>query len=174
MRSIHRTFPLALLICWPAMLLAGDLEVSADTPEIEVSTRPAGRNFMQLPALRYDMVLTTNCPAQFAARAVSLSIADTRIALDADRLNQGSRVEVSISVPAAQIAPVAVEGFCTADEGEQASTVARSLKIPSVLSAQAALTCADDQATEITYASAALDVVLRCVPDDEPEARSSR
>ena len=174
MSSFRRLIPLALLLCCPAMSLAGDLEVSANTPDIEVSTRPAGRNFMRLPALRYDMVLTTACPALFSARAVSLSIADTRIALDADRLNESSRVEVSISVPAAQIAPVAVEGFCTDDDGEQASTVARSLKIPSVLSAQAALTCADEETTEITYASAALDVILRCEPSDEPAEPSSR
>ena len=93
----------------------------------------------------------------------------------ASRLKEGSRVEVSINVPAAQIAPVAVEGFCTTgDDGEQQGTVARSLTIPSVLSAQAALTCADDESTEITYASASLDVLLRCVPEDEPATGSIR
>ena len=173
MSSIRRLLPLALLLHWPALSSAGDLEVSASTPDVEVSTRPAGRNFMRLPALRYDVVLTTNCPDLLSARSVSLSIADTRIALDAERLNEGPRLEISISVPAAQIAPVAVAGFCTDDDGEPAGPGARSVRIPSVLSAQAALTCADDESTEITYASTSLDVLLRCEVEEEP-ARSIR
>lgn len=167
MNAFRLLMPLAMLSTWPALSMAGELAVTASTPDVEVSTRPAGRNFVQLPDLRYHMVLTMRCPDLLSARAVSLSIADTRIALDAERLMEGPQVEVSIDVPATQIAPVAIEDFCSGDDPETTDAGAHSLEIPSVLSAQAALTCASEDRTEMTYASASLDVHLRCVQDDE-------
>lgn len=171
MSRTRHLFALALLLGLPVLSSAGELEIAASTPDVEVSTRAAGRNFMQLPSLRYDMVLATSCPERFSARALSLSIADTRIALDAGNMSDGPPFEVSISVPAAQIAPVAVEDFCTEDDGEAPDSVAQTLTIPSLLSAQAALTCTSDESTEITYASASLDVLLRCAPDEAQDVR---
>ena len=92
MNAICRFVPFAMLVGWPTLAAAGDLEVTASTPDVEVSTRPAGRNFMQLPTLRFDMVLNASCPDPLTAQAVSLSIADTRVALGAERLMHVARM----------------------------------------------------------------------------------
>ena len=93
--------PIALGVS--SLAAAGDLDVSASTPDVNVSTRPAGRNFLRLPGLRYDFVLNAECPVALSVQAISLSIADTRVALNADELVAGPRLEVSVAVPAMQI-----------------------------------------------------------------------
>ncbi len=165
MNAVTRMSPL-LLLCLSGAAMTGDLVVSASTPAVEVSTRPAGRNFMRLPTLRYEFVLTANCPGTLSAQSLSLSIADTRVAVGRDEIGAGSRLEMSVAVPAAQIAPVAVENFCTPDDPEAAQNEPGTLRIPSILSAQAALTCGDEESSEITYASESLDVLLRCEIDE--------
>jgi hypothetical protein len=162
MNAIRRFNVLALCLGLSPVGLAGELDVSASTPDVEVSTRPEGRNFMRLPSLEYQFVLTANCPAALSARSVSLSIADTRVALEEHELDQTGRLELSVSVPAMQIAPVAVNNFCTRVDEEPEQIQQTSLRIPAVLSVQAALTCGGEEGSEVTYASRSLDVVLRC------------
>lgn len=168
MNASGRIFALSLFISCSPEVGAGELGLSANTPEVRVSTRPEGRNFINLPLLRYDFILTPSCPARSAIESVSLSIADTRVSLDRKELTPGPRLELSIDVPAAQIAPVAVENFCTAHSDGQSRELRESLTIPALLSAQAALLCMTEDGGEMSYASKSLDVLLRCEARDEP------
>ncbi|MDH3439810.1 MAG: hypothetical protein OEM63_03585 [Gammaproteobacteria bacterium] len=157
--------PIAALSC-ALMAWSGELGLTANAPEVSIPTRPDGRNFMRLPELEYNIVADMLCPDGLARESLSLSIADTRVtrAIDAET---GSRLELSVRVPAAQIGPVAVNQFCTAEN--VAAGGRRTLRIPSVLSAQAALLCVSETGREMTYASAPLDVMLLCESADQPQ-----
>ena len=145
---------------------ASDLTVAADTPAVTVSTRPARRNFMQLPALQFRFRIQAVCDAGQSADTVSLSIADTRVSLPGERLVEQSN-EVTVTIPAGQIPPVRIEGFCAADPGETPDD--DSVRIPSVLSAQSSLLCVGDAGGNMTYASTPLDVLVVCQASEEPE-----
>lgn len=157
--------PVVALSC-AATAWADDLRLSANTPEVGISTRPDGRNFMRLPALEFNIVADAQCPNGLARESLSLSIADTRVT---NRINDeaGPRLEFSVMVPAAQIGPVAVDQFCTAEGA--AAGVRRTLRIPSVLSAQAALLCVSEDDSKMTYASQPLDVLLHCEGSEDLE-----
>jgi len=145
---------------------AGELRLSASTPEVNVSTRPAGRNFMRLPSLRYEFVVESRCPEGLSPETLSLSIADTRVTKNQEDI-QSTATSLSVNVPASQIGPVAVEQFCTAESIEQEGRL--SLRLPSVLSAQSSLLCVGDKGNDMTYASASLDIVLQCEDPEEAE-----
>ena len=140
-----------------------ELDVSANTPDVNVSTRPAGRNFLNLPALRFNFVIAAHCPGPGEPVSFSLSVADTRVSMDADRLEAGGPLEFSVTVPASQIGPVAIDDFCALDDGERMPQ--DPMRIPAVLSAQASLLCATDSGNNMTYASESLDVTLHCAAD---------
>lgn len=154
---------------------AGELSLSADTPDVTISTRPVGRNFMRLPELEYKFVIEPDCDENLSAESVSLSIADTRVLQPVKDLAPGNPLQVSVAVPASQIGPVAVDSFCVAREDNVDAEPANSMRIPSVLSVQAALLCVSETSSEITYTSESLDVVLHCehsvsgesAPEDE-------
>jgi len=134
-----------LIVCLMGRpVLANDLQVAADTPAITVSTRSGRRNFMRLPALEFAFVIETSCRADLVPQAVSLSIADTRVTVSADELSSGLPLEISLRIPAAQIAPIAVNRFCTID----------------------ALLCAGETSSEMIYVAESLDVMLRCEIDE--------
>ena len=145
---------------------AGELRLSASTPEVNVSTRPAGRNFMRLPSLRYEFVVESRCPEGLSPETLSLSIADTRVTKNQEDI-QSTATSLSVNVPASQIGPVAVEQFCTAESIEQEGRL--SLRLSSVLSAQSSLLCVGDKGNDMTYASASLDIVLQCEDPEEAE-----
>jgi len=174
MNAIRLLIVLALVPGLSSFGMAGELDVSASTPGVEISTRPDGRNFMRLPTLQYEFVLTASCPVNLAVRSVSLSIADTRVALAENEVAMDGRLELSVSVPATQIAPIAINNFCTRNTESPPPIRPDTLRIPSILSVQAALTCGSDESSEVTYASKSLDVVLRCDnSDNEPGTHSN-
>ena len=146
---------------------ANDLSVAADTPTVTVSTRPARRNFMELPALQYHFRIEAACSAGQSADTFSLSIADTRVSLPKDRLAERSN-EITVTIPAGQIPPVRIEGFCIAESDELPEE--ESVRISSVLSAQSSLICVGDAGDDITYTSTPLDVLVNCLPAEDLEA----
>lgn len=145
---------------------ADELRVAANTPSVEVSTRPASRNFMPLPALDYAFDVDLQCTAPFEARGVSLSIADTRISLGEDQLEDPSAQRVSLTIPADQIPPVRIENFCLANSPESGGD--ERVEIPAVLSVQGSLVCANEEQSRITYTSTPLDVIVNCVRQEMP------
>jgi len=72
----------------------------------------------------------------------------------------------SMKIPASQIAPLSVEGFCLTSEsgGQQES---ERVTVRGILSAQASLLCSGDEDQRLMYASRSLDVTLNC--GEEPE-----
>jgi hypothetical protein len=142
--------------------MADDLEVSASTPEVTISTRPAGRNFIHLPALEYHFQVAARCHVAMNPTSVSLSIADTRVTVPADVLATGSALQLSVSIPATQIGPVAVAGFCVNDAAKAIPGARSTVRIAAVLSAQAAMLCIDETSNHITYVSEPLDIILHC------------
>ncbi len=145
------------------------LKVRASTPTVEVSPRMAARNYVRLPTLEFTFRLTAHCGGSFDPGAVSLSIADSRRSLSADQLgeaNAGS--ELTVKVPAKQLAPLAVENFCVR-QPEGAGNVHSTgypgtmmMMVPAALSAQASLLCVDEEQEEIVYTSTPLDINLIC------------
>lgn len=132
------------------------LKVDADAPVVEINARTAGRNFMRLPSLNYRFDLATKCPIDLEPKSISLSVADTRKSLAEADFTGNQAISVPMTIPASQIGPVAVDGFCVADAGDE------TLRIPAVLSVQASLLCANDEKSQMIYASTSLDVTLSC------------
>lgn len=145
--------------------LADELRITADTPAVMISTRQPTRNFITLPDLDYVFELRFACSAALQPRAVSLSIADTRMSLPQSQLAGPPGQRVSLTIPAGQIPPVRIETFCRAEPGDGETPERRV--IPGVLSVQGSLVCADDEKHRITYASIPLDVAVHC---ERPEA----
>lgn len=171
-RSIARLIAaLTFLTLAGVNAVAGELELSANTPDITIETRPAGRNFMRLPSLEYAFSIEVTCPSTLEPASMSLSIADTRISLDADQLSATQAVSVSVTVPGSQIGPVAVNNFCTGDDAVRGED--SLIRIPAVLSAQGALLCASETASEMTYASESLGVILHCGQATETQTDSN-
>lgn len=148
--------------------MATAISAEASTPRVAISPRPDGRRPFELPSLSYEFALDASC-AGGVAQSVMLSVADSRRHLDQASLQQGS--EVSMSVPARQIAPLQIETFCTAETvtAESETESAQLLRIEDVLSVQLSLVCAHDDgetvAETISYASLGLDVELACTPE---------
>tara|TARA_B110000196_G_scaffold296840_1_gene287476 strand:- start:14 stop:577 length:564 start_codon:yes stop_codon:yes gene_type:complete len=180
--KIH-TYRSALTI---ALIFLSASALSENTPElniasvpaiVEIETRQGPREFIQLPTLRYDLEIQQECPADLKPANLSVSVADTRRTMSANELSEASALTMPLSIPRAQIAPVAIAGFCAAIGDDIHGTNSRGgdiLGIKDVLSLQAALLCAGDTGSQIYYASIALDVELRCKlpgPDVQPIAK---
>ena len=151
-----------------------ELAVSADTPTVILSTRPAGRNFIRLPDLDYRFAIDAGCPTGLERSAISISIADTRIALGESELTAAKRLDIPVSVPATQIAPVAVDRFCTVSTSDEEVLEPADLTIPAVLSAQVSLLCSGEAGNEMTYAAMSLDVTLQCTDEAAADAPAPR
>jgi hypothetical protein len=158
------------LLIRPLPAVAGELDVSANTPTVVISTRPTGRNFVRLPSLDYLFAIDAQCPAELQPSAITISIADTRVSLRGADLTVPMPLRVPVTVPASQIGPIPVDRYCTANQAETADTPEPNLPIPAVLSAQISLLCAGESDSAMTYASNSLDVVLQCVAASGEEA----
>lgn len=153
------------------------LQVSTTAATVAIAPRKNRRNTLRLPAIDYVFQLSTHCAEPFSAGSVSLTIADSRQSLNAKQLqDENMSSELRVTVPANQIAPVSVAGFCvdqslwdedaTAAEGRDA----HSLTLPAALSVNASLLCIRENGSdqEIVYTSAPLDVTLICERNDGP------
>lgn len=166
---------LPLMLTLSMLTLAGPyagadgLAVSASTPDVSISTRQAGRNFLRLPSLEYRFVIAAVCEVARTPVSLSLSVADTRVSVPASELLPDMPVQMSVTIPASQIGPIAVTGFCASDERDNPGDPQTSMRIPAVLSAQAALLCVSETSSQMTYASESLDVILHCQPPGETE-----
>ncbi|MEQ8208175.1 MAG: hypothetical protein RIA65_18520, partial [Woeseia sp.] len=133
------------------------LTISADTPVVKVAAREPGRGFLALPKLDYSFSLQPACADNWVAGGLSLSIADSRLNIDPASLGQSlSSLDAQLSVPANQLAPLPLSGFCEAtalpEESEVGSETGRSitaadqrLTVTGALSAHAALLCVSEE-----------------------------
>ena len=104
-----------------------------------------------------------------------MSVADTRKALSASQIISDGPTEISLRIPASQIAPLVVEDFCVvqiAENGGSISEAPMQITIHAALSAQASLLCEGDEDKAITYVSRPLDISLVCnrpATDEDPQ-----
>jgi hypothetical protein len=150
-----------------------DVTLRTEPPVVDVPAHPAGRQFLDLPALEYTFDVEAHCNDDWVPESLSLNVADSRVVLGEDQLSGAEPSKVVLSVPARQLAPVAVHGFCLLEDDPKPGTdpavptvTASPLTIRAVLSAQASLLCRKEAQRRITYVSQPLDVRLAC------EARS--
>lgn len=148
------------------------LTVAADTPVVTLVPRNPGRRFVRLPTLEYTFEIRTECSDERLPGSLSLNVADTRKSLAADKIVSDGATEVSLRIPASQIAPLVIEDFCIVEaerDGNGMSDAQTQITIPAALSAQASLLCEGDEDNAMTYVSRPLDVLLVCerAPDGE-------
>lgn len=151
------------------------LSVIADAPAVPLAPRRPGRSFVRLPTLEYKFKIQTHCSDSRSPGSLSLNVADTRKTLAAGQIVRGGPTEISLRIPASQIAPLVIEGFCIAQEEiniDEAVEALTQITIPAALSAQASLLCEGEQDKAMTYVSRPLDVSLVCEPlSDRPESQ---
>src|SRR5690606_2956911 len=81
--------------------------------------------------------------------------------------------ELVLTVPARQLAPIAVDDFCVAGHDDPAANgpaglppagedPRQRLTVPAVVSAQASLVCGGESGTDISYVTQPLAVTLAC------------
>lgn len=167
----------ALLFAFAATspTLARDtLTVVADSPAVTLAPRNPGRNFVRLPTLDYKFEIRAECSAGRLPGSLSLNVADTRTSLQTDKIVSDGPTELSMRIPANQIAPLVIEDFCVAQpesDGNGVSELQTQITIPAALSAQASLLCEGPEDKAMTYVSQPLDVLLVC--EGAPENESS-
>jgi len=147
-------------------VLTHSLAFTADAPQISISRRSTPRNYLRLPSLDYVFRFTARCAGRFDPQSLSLSIADSRTSLSAKQLeNMPAGIELTMTVPAKQLAPLAIENFCikpTDDVDAMALSASEPLTVSAAFSAQAALLCVSDDQQKMIYASNPLDITLIC------------
>ena len=154
---------------FPTQCLAeNSLLLAADTPSATVDQSSSRRNFLRLPELDYVFRVDAHCDESLEPQSLLVSVADTRKSFDANVLADGEAIEFSLKIPASQIAPVAINDFCTADDERHEYSDDR-IAIPAALSAQASLRCASESAEQTVYASTPLDVEIVCRSEEEEE-----
>lgn len=170
MRSIQCCVAILLAVAAVAKAeensLTHSLILTASTPRIEISRRSATRNYLRLPSLEYAFQFTARCAGSFSPQSMSLSIADSRKSLSGEQLeNMTAGAELIMTVPAKQLAPLAIENFCVMPANDtDAMTLSsnETITVPAAFSAQASLLCVDEDQQEMIYASNSLGITLIC------------
>jgi len=134
------------------------LRLNAEPAVAVLAIQPGGRNLVQLPELEFKLSVTPHCGESGNRESLSITIADTRTTLRGEALQAGKSFDVSMRVSAGQLAPFALQDFCTdpAFEGE-------SILLGSALTAQASLRCARTGKSSVVFAAEPLDVRLVCL-----------
>lgn len=173
----HRLFSALTLCC--ATFAAADtppqqLTITVATPKVAIVPQIAGRGFIPLPELEYRFLLEPRCAPGWQARSITLSIADSRQVLNGEILDEHGFARAALTVPAAQLAPLPVSGFCeetaSGHDNAVASQVRRELRISAALSVHAALICVSEDAERILYLTRPLAVTLQCQASGQSEA----
>ena len=146
-----------------------DARLSVEAPPAIVQVRPQseGRRLVRLPGLEYELDVEAYCGEGAESQSVSISVNDTRLTLDSQQLAERAGSTIRLAVPARQVAPVAIDGFCKIDDE---TTQQGGLLIRDAVTAHASLRCSNEETEWITYASRGLDVTLQC---DVPETNQS-
>ena len=173
--QISRLAPLLLLISATGKSESGPdstLTIVANTPTATIQAREANKKFIELPTLEYAFEIHIRCLHNRKPTSVLLSVADTHKSLHADDFASGSRVGMTLRIPAAQMGPIAVENFCHLTDKRVASDTdaMQQLTIFAALSAHASLRCESDTDQKVMYVSEPLDVILICEYPDQAQA----
>jgi hypothetical protein len=164
---------IALLLFAAGASAADDaLTAHAEESSAYLERRDAEPSQVQLPTLEVAILAATRCPDDTEATSLTISISDTHQHYRAEQLDDTGSLATEISVPASQLAPVSIPGFCV--EGQSIDEKnAQGLALPGVATAQVSLRChSDSNSTSAYFASVPVPVRLHCREDDEPEASS--
>ncbi len=163
---------LAACLCVTTGLLAADeaLTLQANETSVQLAPREQGPQQVSLSSLEFSLHATTACPPGTDVESVTVSIADTHKRFGPDDISDNSALDVRLSVPADQVAPVTVSDFCVSGEpGDK-----NGLLVPGVATAQASLRCQGDNKSSLYFKSAVLPIRLHCAIDKDQEASTDR
>ena len=144
--------------------LEHSLEIVATAAKATISEDDGGRRPIRLPTVRYSFQLLHRCARSYTPSSLILTVADSRRSFSAEDLAASDGVlRTYLDVPAEQIAPAIVNGFCSTGSDPIAGGSDRPvLTLASMMSATASLRCGNEADQRITYSAAPLDVVLVC------------
>lgn len=152
-------FPVAVLFASLALAEnSATLDVDADPAVVAIKPLAEGRKLITPPALDFLLRIDAECDAQAEIASISISVADTQMALTTTDLDDKAPIATRISIPARQVSPIAVEGFCSMP----VPTAGDELVVRDALTAHVSLRCTSEAGESITYASRALDLALHC------------
>ena len=149
------------------LLLPGLYFVFADMDRLGVHAEPAvavlplqedGRNLVRLPGIEFHLRLAPHCAYSGTPESLSITIADTRRTLRGEELRAAHAIDAAVLIPASQLAPFALQGFCVDPASEGDSTM-----ISAALAAQASLRCGRDNGSSVVFTAESLDIRVDCV-----------
>lgn len=169
--NINRISILALFVAtgYISTAFAGEsVVVAAKEAEVVVTPQAANLKLIELPALDFGLRATIKCTG--TAESLTLSIADTYTTLQQDAIADQRSADVVLTVPVPQLTLAASSGFCLKDDLESAD----ELLVPGLAMAHASLRCRNEEGATVHFASAPLQVRLRCSrPSTEDQDSSS-
>ena len=138
------------------------LFVHTEPAVASITPHPGSRKLIRLPELEFTLRIGAQCGAGRTPESISISIADTGKTISGEDLVSEDlavavALETSVRISARQIAPIAIRGFCVAENKAQ-----QSLLVTTALTAQISLRCMKDDKRTIVYQARALDVILNC------------
>jgi len=136
-----------------------EIIVAAQETEVVVKPRRARIRLINLPPLTFQLRAATRCKG--SPSSVTVSVADTFQTLGREQLEEQGAAEVSLTVPGRQLTLAASSRFCIKDDEETRS----DMLIPGFATAHASLQCESDAGVTVHYASAPLNLSLRCALD---------
>jgi len=146
------------------------IEAIATTATASVRPAPGPKRTIVLPSLDYELSLSAFCPEGQLPVSTSASIADTRRKFEFGEANGEKQASTRLTVPAAQIAPVVTDNFCSA--GEQQSL--QTLEVTGVLTAQISLRCGVEEAQSAYFLNLPLSVQLVCEDESQVESLTDK
>ena len=148
----------------------GQLLVDVAVMSVDISVRPPGRRIIRLPGLSFALQIEPRCAAGMAAESIAISVADTRLSIGREVLEEQPVIETTIEVPQGQLAPLTIDNFCVADQIPASIT---ELRVRDALTAKLSLRCSDSSRQSIIYSTVALEIALSCATPAADQAPAS-
>lgn len=134
------------------------LRVHADPAVAVLPLQQDGRNLIRLPGIEFHLHLAPYCAYSGKPESLSITIADTRRTLREEDLQAAQTIDAAVLIPASQLAPFALQGFCVDPASEGDSTL-----ISAALAAQVSLRCGRRSESSVVFAAESLDIRVDCV-----------
>ncbi len=160
--------PLSFIFFPVYFLLPADTDrhdVESEAAVGDVVRQGDGRQLISLPALEFPMRVTAHCGGGGELRSVSISVADTRQTIVGNEYPANDTLATTVSVSPQQIAPIAIESFCTVDY-----PAGQSRLLEKALTAQVSMRCALEDSESVVFTAEPLDVRLVCKDAEPAEA----
>lgn len=138
------------------------LTLHANEASTQIEPRDQPNTQAKLPSLEVSLLASFNCPSDAVAHSITISVADSHRRYSAEEVAGTDRLEISIDVPATQIAPVSLANFCVAG----APIKEASVLLHGFATAQVSLNCRKQSVASVHFASATLPLRLFCGADE--------